>query len=69
MDLQKFKNKMQTEDALPLNILLDEAQSVVHKTGSAEVDAAGEYVSKNLLNSLLLSLITKGTAQDLIMRN
>lgn len=35
---------MQTEDALPLNILLDEAQSVVHKTGSAEVDAAGELM-------------------------
>lgn len=43
MDLQKFKNKMQTEDALPLNILLDEAQSV-HKNGSMEVDAAGEFM-------------------------
>lgn len=44
MDLQKFKNKMQTEGALPLNILLDEAQSVVHKNGSMEVDAAGEFM-------------------------
>lgn len=44
MDLQRFKDKMQTEDALPLNILLDEAQNIVHKNGSAEVDAAGELM-------------------------
>lgn len=44
MDLQRFKDKMQTEDALPLNILLDEAQNVVHKNGSMEVDAARELM-------------------------
>lgn len=44
MDLQKFKDKMQTENALPLNILLDEAVQCVHKNGSAEVDAAGELM-------------------------
>lgn len=43
MDLQRFKDKMQTENALPLNILLDEAQSV-HKNGFTEVDAAGEFM-------------------------
>lgn len=44
MNLQKFKDKMQTENALPLNILLDEAVQCVHKNGSAEVDAAGELM-------------------------
>lgn len=44
MDLQKFKDKMQTENALPLNILLDEAVQCVHKNGSAEIDAAGELM-------------------------
>lgn len=44
MDLQKFTDKMQTEDALPLNILLDEAVQYVHKNGSVEVDAAGELM-------------------------
>lgn len=44
MDLQKFKDKMQTENALPLNILLDEAQNIVHKNGSMEVDAARELM-------------------------
>lgn len=43
MDLQRFKDKMQTENALPLNILLDEAQSV-HKNGVTEVDAARELM-------------------------
>lgn len=43
MDLQKFKDKMQTENVLPLNILLDEAPSV-HKNGFTEVDAAGEFM-------------------------
>lgn len=44
--MQRFKDKMygQTEDALPLNILLDEAQNVVHKNGSMEVDAARELM-------------------------
>lgn len=44
MDLQRFKDKIQTEGALPLNILLDEAQNVVHKNGSMEVDAARELM-------------------------
>ena len=44
MELQKFKDKMQTEDALPLNILLDEAAERVHKKGSKEVDAARELM-------------------------
>ena len=43
MDLQKFKDKMQTENALPLNILLDEAPSV-HKNGFTKVDAAREFM-------------------------
>ena len=44
MELQKFKDKMQTEDTLPLNILLDEAAERVHKKGSKEVDAAKELM-------------------------
>ena len=59
MDLQKFKDKMQTEDALPLNILLDEAVQCVHKNGSMEVDAAGEFM-QDIVNKLsMIKMISK----------
>ena len=59
MDLQKFKDKMQTEDALPLNILLDEAVQCVHKNGSMEVDAAGEFM-QDIINKLsMIKMICK----------
>ena len=60
MDLQKFKDKMQTEDALPLNILLDEAQSI-HKNGFTEVDAAGEFM-QDIVDKLSM---TKMICKDL----
>lgn len=59
MDLQRFKDKMQTEDALPLNILLDEAQSVVHKTGSTEVYAAGELMQDIIDKLGMIKMICK----------
>lgn len=59
MDLQKFKNKMQTEGALPLNILLDEAQSVVHKNGSMEVDAARELMQDIVDKFGIVKMISK----------
>lgn len=59
MDLQKFKNKMQTEDALPLNILIDEAVQCVHKTGSAEVDAAGELMQDIVDKFGMVKMISK----------
>ena len=59
MDLQKFKDKMQTEDALPLNILLDEVVQCVHKNGSMEVDAAGEFM-QDIVNKLsMIKMISK----------
>ena len=59
MELQKFKDKMQTEDALPLNILLDEAVQCVHKNGSMEVDAAGEFM-QDIVNKLsMIKMISK----------
>lgn len=59
MDLQKFKDKMQTENALPLNILLDEAVQCVHKNGSAEVDAAEELM-QNIVDKLgMVKMISK----------
>ena len=59
MDLQKFKDEMQTEDALPLNILLDEAVQCVHKNGSMEVDAAGEFM-QDIVNKLsMIKMICK----------
>lgn len=59
MDLQKFKDEMQTEDALPLNILLDEAVQCVHKNGSMEVDAAGEFM-QDIVNKLsMIKMISK----------
>lgn len=58
MDLQKFKNKMQIEDALPLNILLDEAQSV-HKNGFTEVDAAGEFMQDVVDKLSIIKMICK----------
>ena len=59
MDLQKFKDKMQTEDALPLNILLDEAVQCVHKNGSMKVDAAGEFM-QDIVNKLsMIKMISK----------
>ena len=59
MDLQKFKDEMQTEDALPLNILLDEAVQCVHKNGSIEVDAAGEFM-QDIVNKLsMIKMISK----------
>lgn len=58
MDLQKFKNKMQTENALPLNILLDEAPSV-HKNGFTEVDTARELM-QDVVNKLgMIKMICK----------
>lgn len=59
MDLQKFKDKMQTEDALPLNILIDEAVQCVHKTGSAEVDAAGELMQDIVDKFGMVKMISK----------
>lgn len=59
MDLQKFKNKMQTEDALPLNILFDEAVQCVHKNGSAEVDAAGELMQDIIDKLGMIKMICK----------
>lgn len=64
MDLQRFKDKMQTEDALPLNILLDEAQNVVHKNGSMEVDAARELMLKSYKLSKLSGRIVFFNAYD-----
>ena len=59
MDLQKFKDEMQTEDALPLNTLLDEAVQCVHKNGSIEVDAAGEFM-QDIVNKLsMIKMISK----------
>lgn len=59
MDLQKFKDEMQTEYALPLNILLDEAVQCVHKNGSMEVDAAGEFM-QDIVNKLsMIKMISK----------
>ena len=59
MDLQKFKDEMQTEDALPLNTLLDEAVQCVHKNGSMEVDAAGEFM-QDIVNKLsMIKMISK----------
>ena len=59
MDLQKFKDKIQTEDSLPLNILLDEAVQCVHKNGSMEVDAAGEFM-QDIVNKLsMIKMISK----------
>lgn len=59
MDLQRFKDKMQTEDALPLNILLDEAQNVVHKNGSMEVDAARELMQDVVDELGMVKMISK----------
>ena len=59
MDLQKFKDKMQTENALPLNILLDEAQNIVHKNGSIEVDAAGEFMQDVVDKLSMVKMICK----------
>ena len=59
MDLQRFKDKMQTEDALPLNILLDEAQNVVHKNGSMEVDAARELMQDIVDKFGIVKMISK----------
>lgn len=58
MDLQKFKDKMQTENALPLNILLDEAPSV-HKNGFTEVDAAGEFMQDIVDKFSMVKMICK----------
>lgn len=58
MDLQKFKDKMQTENALPLNILLDEAPSV-HKNGFTEVDAAGEFMQDIVDKLSMVKMICK----------
>lgn len=58
MDLQKFKDKMQTENALPLNILLDEAPSV-HKNGFTEVDAAGEFMQDIVDKLSMIKMISK----------
>lgn len=58
MDLQKFKDKMQTENALPLNILLDEAPSV-HKNGFTEVDAAGEFMQDVVDKLSMVKMICK----------
>lgn len=59
MDLQRFKDKMQTEDALPLNILLDEAVQCVHKNGSIEVDAAGEFMQDIVDKLSMIKMINK----------
>lgn len=59
MDLQKFKDKMQTEDALPLNILIDEAVQCVHKNGSAEVDVAGELMQNIVDKFGMVKMISK----------
>lgn len=58
MDLQKFKDKMQTENVLPLNILLDEAPSV-HKNGFTEVDAAGEFMQDIVDKLSMVKMICK----------
>ena len=58
MDLQKCKDKMQTENALPLNILLDEAPSV-HKNGFTEVDAAGEFMQDIVDKFSMVKMICK----------
>lgn len=58
MDLQRFKDKMQTEDALPLNILLDEAQNV-HKNGFTEVDVAGELIQDIVDKFGMIKMICK----------
>ena len=58
MDLQRFKDKMQTEDALPLNILLDEAPSV-HKNGFTEVDAAREFMQDVIDKLDMVKMICK----------
>lgn len=58
MDLRKFKDKMQTENALPLNILLDEALSV-HKNGFTEVDAAGEFMQDVVNKFSMVKMICK----------
>lgn len=59
MDLQKFKDKMQTENALPLNILLDEAVQCVHKNGSAEINAAGELMQDIVDKFGMVKMISK----------
>lgn len=59
MDLQRFKDKIQTEGALPLNILLDEAQNVVHKNGSMEVDAARELMQDMVDKFGIVKMISK----------
>lgn len=58
MDLQKFKDKMQTENVLPLNILLDEAPSV-HKNGFTEVDAAREFMQDVIDKLDMVKMICK----------